>query len=1170
MKNPIKTKEKKFKLQGSYKFQGLPISVENKAGSERTGTDKDGKKWSTKMLYDYGFIRNTEATDGEGVDAFINRENNGKKENYHKKEGEPEMVDTDIYAAHQKQGEKSKKWPNGICPDCHKHHTECKCPQYYDEDKVMLGFESKEAAIEAYLKHYDSPRFLGPVSTYTLPEFKTALKNSTGKKLPYVVKKHEHWTGVDLDGTLAKDDGWKGKDHIGEPVERMRERIMAHLDKGDKVKLLTARASDPKAIQPIKQWMKENNIPILEITNKKDPGMINLYDDRVTQVKKNTGELVKSISQTYYVDLDKALVESHTRHLKSGKIVHVRQHTDSRMKHEQHSTSTEEVKIKDWKENGVKSKAFKDWFGDSKVVDSKGNPLVVYHGTSYGNIQSFTPKGGREEGENILSAFRDAKNNDKQFAGIRFRSGSYFSPDPNYAGNYANDNKGSIYPVYIKSENPLYFDVNTKEVRITDESKTADSFIMIDDGKITEIAVIDPTQVKSIFNKGTFDINSDDIIKSFTGIDMENILPVFFTIEDLLEDPEGYYQEYGKENETKDDFLIRMTRKIRDMEFNRATEYHVNKDRRIFHSAHDMPDLVEVVLKSCGKVHEMDKSHLGQEGDPHGSRSMLRENLDKPYYVYRPPTTMSGMLDEIEKSYPDNAMEGESADDYFRRMSREHSNAQVRELLEKAFVRVPAHTRKGKQIPEYHYFTDREKKVADVRHQTKTRVDYGKKEADAKIAELNKKKEHHDMHIQAANDLKEKVESDRKAGKSTYKIGNKEHNINKVLKDLNDHIKHHVNEKKSHDNHIQKIHDRHKTEQAYWDKKREERNAKQQALDELLKDGKHKGEMLESDVLDVLKKMKERDTKKIEVKQPSEKKLTDSEEKAIDSWISEEGNRKMSSVMRQGKDDVSTKTLKSALNKMPSYNGTVYRGIGNLTKQQLDSIISKKEMDIGTITSSSKNLKNAQNFLHKNMKNNEENYGIMFKISSKNGKDLQSYEGEVALLPSSIYRIKNVGEIKPYSYQARTLGGGVSNRKDKKAKVVEIEVEEVPNDNKKIEVKKEPQKQPEQQKPRESKKIEVKPSMGEKIKSKGDELLSSGEGKGWLSEKDKMNDPILKRPTRTYFGNEISDQVLNDAGINHYGFEQIYYDHKLKTWKSKDLGKIKEKKLNEYLKKLSD
>jgi hypothetical protein len=38
---------------------------------------------------------------------------------------------------------------------------------------------------------------------------------------------------------------------------------------------------------------------------------------------------------------------------------------------------------REWKEKGTDSKYFKSWFGDSRVVDSTGKPLVVYHGTSH-------------------------------------------------------------------------------------------------------------------------------------------------------------------------------------------------------------------------------------------------------------------------------------------------------------------------------------------------------------------------------------------------------------------------------------------------------------------------------------------------------------------------------------------------------------------------------------------------------------------------------------------------------------------------------------------------------------------------------------------------------------------------------------------------------------------
>ena len=58
----IKTvKKPKYTLQGSYQFQTLPISVENKTGSVRRSEPGQKPVWKTHMYYDYGYIRNTEA-----------------------------------------------------------------------------------------------------------------------------------------------------------------------------------------------------------------------------------------------------------------------------------------------------------------------------------------------------------------------------------------------------------------------------------------------------------------------------------------------------------------------------------------------------------------------------------------------------------------------------------------------------------------------------------------------------------------------------------------------------------------------------------------------------------------------------------------------------------------------------------------------------------------------------------------------------------------------------------------------------------------------------------------------------------------------------------------------------------------------------------------------------
>lgn len=156
---------------------------------------------------------------------------------------------------------------------------------------------------------------------------------------------------------------------------------------------------------------------------------------------------------------------------------------------------------------------FKAWFGDSKVVDASGKPLVVYHGTPAGKIDKFLPDGGDPvAGARSLELFRKAKARNEPFGYMNFRSGSFFSPDPEYAGNYTGENSGVMYPVYIKAENPVYMDQRTGKVTGTDPRKTPDALIMHDGGKINEVAVIEPEQIKSATgNRGTFDPNNPDI-----------------------------------------------------------------------------------------------------------------------------------------------------------------------------------------------------------------------------------------------------------------------------------------------------------------------------------------------------------------------------------------------------------------------------------------------------------------------------------------------------------------------------------------------------------------------------------------------------------------------------------------------------------------------------------
>jgi hypothetical protein len=100
------------------------------------------------------------------------------------------------------------------------------------------------------------------------------------------------WIGVDLDGTLAKYDGWKGERHIGEPIPKMVERVKGWLAEGKDVRIFTARAFqyNPDQESVIQRWCAKHIGEILPITCWKDFQMVELWDDRCVQVIPNTGE----------------------------------------------------------------------------------------------------------------------------------------------------------------------------------------------------------------------------------------------------------------------------------------------------------------------------------------------------------------------------------------------------------------------------------------------------------------------------------------------------------------------------------------------------------------------------------------------------------------------------------------------------------------------------------------------------------------------------------------------------------------------------------------------------------------------------------------------------------------------------------------------------------------
>lgn len=102
------------------------------------------------------------------------------------------------------------------------------------------------------------------------------------------------WVGFDLDGTLAKYDGWKGIEHVGAPIAGMARRLTSLLERGIECRIFTARVSTAfsdraEAARHIQDWTEMHFGVRLQVTCEKDFKMEALYDDRAVAVGYNTG-----------------------------------------------------------------------------------------------------------------------------------------------------------------------------------------------------------------------------------------------------------------------------------------------------------------------------------------------------------------------------------------------------------------------------------------------------------------------------------------------------------------------------------------------------------------------------------------------------------------------------------------------------------------------------------------------------------------------------------------------------------------------------------------------------------------------------------------------------------------------------------------------------------------
>lgn len=170
-------------------------------------------------------------------------------------------------------------------------------------------------------------------------------------------------------------------------------------------------------------------------------------------------------------------------------------------------TSKEEIGLAIWSK--VYTDKFKQWFGDSKVVDENGEPILMYHGT-----------------DSKFNTFDSNKT--RVFSDVKRKGGMYFTNSSESSNNWGKN----IMPVFIKATEPkavsfdefkegdkkgdsIYaeFDLNSKK-----------GFNVIKNIEF-DLAVFEPNQIKSIFNEGEFELESGNIYYDLNTDEVSKVNP---------------------------------------------------------------------------------------------------------------------------------------------------------------------------------------------------------------------------------------------------------------------------------------------------------------------------------------------------------------------------------------------------------------------------------------------------------------------------------------------------------------------------------------------------------------------------------------------------------------------------------------------------------------------
>lgn len=270
--------------KGHVKVAGFNISIEQPRGSVRSGTDANGKKWSVTMNNTYGYMTDNVGVDGDHLDVFLSNDIDSWDQQ-------------NVYVVDQYNLDGT-----------------------FDEHKVMLGFNDKDEATDAYFSNYDSSWRTSKrkiiTSTVPMDIFKKWIESSNRKTKPIaeysLVKEHlQKWIDENLYdkspfGQFVEDSGNDVVPDGVNPVAiiKFAEKMLGMYDSQTddypsyKAKVTSVEVPADKLYQSEKKWfhlVKGNYVSVTDGKNERSYELV---------AHKDAQGHLKSVSVVKYHDFD--------------------------------------------------------------------------------------------------------------------------------------------------------------------------------------------------------------------------------------------------------------------------------------------------------------------------------------------------------------------------------------------------------------------------------------------------------------------------------------------------------------------------------------------------------------------------------------------------------------------------------------------------------------------------------------------------------------------------------------------------------------------------------------------------------------------------------------------------------------------------------------------------